>query len=198
MVHKLECRQNATLTGSTQKTIWERSGSVVDCLTWDWGAAGSSLTGVTVLCPWARHINPSLVLVQPRKTCPYIIERLLMGCKESNQTKNKNNMSPPNPSERETSWSQMKINLPSRTFLLLLIDLLEFSSLISLSSFSNTFSDWTFFWSTSTVAVHISSTCSFTFVSFFETWKSLYNMHVRSSNLTFLFEDVFFQPLYSK
>ena len=45
--------------------------------------------------PWARHIYPSLVLVQPRKTrpClterltrPYITERLLMGRKESNQT----------------------------------------------------------------------------------------------------------------
>ena len=37
----------------------------------------------------SNNINPSLVLVQPRKTCPYITERLLMGCKESNQT-NKN------------------------------------------------------------------------------------------------------------
>ena len=55
----------------------ERNGSVVE---------GSSLTGVTALCPWARHINPSLVLVQPRETPPYITERLLMGCKESNQT----------------------------------------------------------------------------------------------------------------
>ena len=36
--------------------------------------------------PWARHIYPSLVLVQPRKTRPYITERLLMGRKESNQT----------------------------------------------------------------------------------------------------------------
>ena len=34
--------------------------------------------------------NPSLVLVQPRKTPPYITERLLMGRKESNQT-NKSN-----------------------------------------------------------------------------------------------------------
>ena len=33
-----------------------------------------------------RHINPSLVLVQPRKTRPYITERLLMGRKESKQT----------------------------------------------------------------------------------------------------------------
>ena len=32
-------------------------------------------------------INPSLVLVQPRKTRPYITEILLMGRKESNQTK---------------------------------------------------------------------------------------------------------------
>ena len=31
--------------------IWERSGSVVECLTRDRGAAGSSLTCVTVLCP---------------------------------------------------------------------------------------------------------------------------------------------------
>ena len=35
----------------------------------------------------SKNINPSLVLVQPRKTCPFITERLLMGRKESNQTK---------------------------------------------------------------------------------------------------------------
>ena len=39
--------------------------------------------------PWARHIYPSLVLVQPRKNRPYITERLLMGRKESNQTNKK-------------------------------------------------------------------------------------------------------------
>ena len=39
--------------------------------------------------PWARHIYPSLVLVQPRKNRPYLTERLLMGRKESNQTKQK-------------------------------------------------------------------------------------------------------------
>ena len=33
-----------------------------------------------------QDIYPSLVLVQPRKTRPYITERLLMGRKESNQT----------------------------------------------------------------------------------------------------------------
>ena len=35
--------------------------AVVECLTWDKRAGGSSLTSVTALCPWARHINPSLV-----------------------------------------------------------------------------------------------------------------------------------------
>ena len=34
----------------------------------------------------ALRVNPSLVLVQPRKTRPFITERLLMGRKESNQT----------------------------------------------------------------------------------------------------------------
>ena len=59
---------------------------MVECLTWDSGC-GLSITGVTALCTWARHINPSLELVQPRKTHPYITERLLMGHKEPNQTK---------------------------------------------------------------------------------------------------------------
>ena len=57
---------------------------MVECLTRDRGATGSSLTGITALCPWARHINPSLVLVQPRMTRPFIAQ-LLMGRKE-NQT----------------------------------------------------------------------------------------------------------------
>ena len=46
--------------------IWDdrgHSGSVVECLTRDRGAVGSSLTGVTVLCPRVRHIYPCLVLV---------------------------------------------------------------------------------------------------------------------------------------
>ena len=34
----------------------------------------------------SKTINPSLVLVQPKNTCPFITERLLMGRKESNQT----------------------------------------------------------------------------------------------------------------
>ena len=34
----------------------------------------------------SKNINPSLVLVQPKKTSPFITERLLMGGKESYQT----------------------------------------------------------------------------------------------------------------
>ena len=43
----------------------------------------------------SKSIYPSLVLVQPRKTRPFITERLLMGRKELNQTnKNKTNYAP--------------------------------------------------------------------------------------------------------
>ena len=67
--------------------VWEHSGSVVECFTRDRGAAGSSLTGVTALWSLSKtHTYPSLVLVQPRNTRPYITERLLMGRKESKQT----------------------------------------------------------------------------------------------------------------
>ena len=38
----------------------------------------------------SKNINPSLVLVQPRKTRPFITERLLMGRKQSNQTSKTN------------------------------------------------------------------------------------------------------------
>ena len=41
----------------------------------------------------SKNINPSLVLVQPRKNRPFITERLLMGRKELNQT-NKSKFSP--------------------------------------------------------------------------------------------------------
>ena len=42
--------------------------------------------------PWARHIYPSLVLVQPRTIRPFLTERLLMGSKESYQIKQTNNI----------------------------------------------------------------------------------------------------------
>ena len=51
--------------------------SVVECLTLDRGATD-------------KNINPSLVLVKPRKTRPFVTERWLMGRKESNQTETKN------------------------------------------------------------------------------------------------------------
>ena len=40
---------------------------------------GSSLSGMTMLCPWARHTNSCLELVQHRKTLPDITEKLLTG-----------------------------------------------------------------------------------------------------------------------
>ena len=64
----------------------ERSGSVVECLTRDREPRVRASPASLRCGPWARHIYPSLVLVQPRKTCPCLNERLLMGRKESNQT----------------------------------------------------------------------------------------------------------------
>ena len=55
----------------------ERSGTVVECLSRDQGVAGLSITSVTALCPLAKHIYPCLVLVQTRKICPGITEKLL-------------------------------------------------------------------------------------------------------------------------
>ena len=53
---------------------------MVECLTRDRGVAGSSLTGVSVLCPRAKtHLIPCLVLVQPAKTRPDITGKLLTG-----------------------------------------------------------------------------------------------------------------------
>ena len=40
----------------------------------------------------SKNINPSLVLVQPRKTHPFITERLLMGGKELYQTNKQNHI----------------------------------------------------------------------------------------------------------
>ena len=55
----------------------ERSGSVVEHLTRDRRVRASL---VSLRCgPGARHIYLSLVLVRPRKTRPYLTERLLMG-----------------------------------------------------------------------------------------------------------------------
>ena len=67
----------------------ERSGSVVECLTRDRGPQFRASPTSQRCGPWARHIYPSLVLFKPRKTRPCLTEILLMGRKESNQTKHK-------------------------------------------------------------------------------------------------------------
>ena len=60
---------------------------MVECLTQDPRFKASPASLVVSL---SKNINSSLVLVQPRKTHPFITERLLMGRKESNQTKSLN------------------------------------------------------------------------------------------------------------
>ena len=62
---------------SFRNNVWKRSCSMLEYLTLDQGVANKSITGVTALCPRARHINPCLVLVQPRKTPPDIAEVFL-------------------------------------------------------------------------------------------------------------------------
>ena len=52
---------------------------MAQCLTRDLGAVSSSLTGITVLCPLARHIYPCFVLVQPRKTGPCLYCKIVDG-----------------------------------------------------------------------------------------------------------------------
>ena len=60
----------------------------------------------------SKNISPSLVLVQPRKTRPFITERLLMGRKESNQT-NKQNQEAAGSSLTDVTalWSLSKTHL---------------------------------------------------------------------------------------
>ena len=64
---------------------WERSGSVVERLTRDRRAAGSTLTGVTAL--WSLSMTRlSWLSTGATQEDPSLTERLLMGRKESNQT----------------------------------------------------------------------------------------------------------------
>ena len=60
--------------------VRERSGSVVECLTRDRGFEPHRRH-----CVVSLNINPSVILVQPRKTRPFLTERLLMGRKGSNK-----------------------------------------------------------------------------------------------------------------
>ena len=59
-------------------------GRVLDLRPRVWASPASLRCG-----PWARHIYPSLVLVQPRKTRPCLTEWLLMGRKRSKSNKTK-------------------------------------------------------------------------------------------------------------
>ena len=52
-----------------------RVGLVEGFLSQDRGVSDSSLIGVTVLSPWARHINPCLVVLL-RKTSPDITKQV--------------------------------------------------------------------------------------------------------------------------
>ena len=65
------------------------SGRVLDSRLEDSGLEPHRLHCVVSL---SKNINPSLVLVQPRKTRPFITERLLMGCNKSNQTNKQNKL----------------------------------------------------------------------------------------------------------
>ena len=82
ITHVRNCETGTTPMSSLGQ--WELSGRVLDL----------RLKGSRFKPHWrhwvvslSKNINPSLVLVQPRKTRPFITERLLMGRKESNQTK---------------------------------------------------------------------------------------------------------------
>ena len=50
----------------------------------------------------SKNINPSLVLIQPRKTSPFITERLMMGRRESNKL---------NKQVYKTVWKNVRLNL---------------------------------------------------------------------------------------
>ena len=86
MLRSLVFKQNSSDLRHLSSQRGERSGSVVECLTRDQGAADFSLTGVTVLWSLSKTHLSYLSTGQPRKTRPCLTERLLMGRKESNQT----------------------------------------------------------------------------------------------------------------
>ena len=62
--------------------------AVVECLTQDGGGPGIEPHRRHCVVCFSKNIIPSLVLVQPRKTCPFITE-IVDGTRESNQTKQK-------------------------------------------------------------------------------------------------------------
>ena len=80
------------MSANSKQNARERSCSVVDCLTRDRGATGSSPTSVVALCPKARHKNLSLVLVQPRKSHPTLLKDCWWDVKNQTNKKNKQNV----------------------------------------------------------------------------------------------------------
>ena len=58
------------------KLCWELSGRLLDLRL---RGRGFELHQRHCVVSLSKNINPSLVLVQPRKTSPYITEKLLMG-----------------------------------------------------------------------------------------------------------------------
>ena len=72
-----------------ERKIWERSGSVVECLTRDRRVTGwASPAALHCVLEQDIMINPCLVLVQPRKTSSNMTEKMLTGTQriKSNQT----------------------------------------------------------------------------------------------------------------
>ena len=55
---------------------------MVECLTQEQGGLEFEPHRRHCVVSLSKNINPSLVLNQPRKTCPFIIERLMMGRKD--------------------------------------------------------------------------------------------------------------------
>ena len=77
----------STQTGLIDRLLRERNGSVVECLTRDRRAAGSSLTGVIALWSLSKTHLSWLSTGSTKEDPSRITERLLNGRKESNQTK---------------------------------------------------------------------------------------------------------------
>ena len=82
-IHETLNRQGKHLT---QARVRELSGKELDSRPRGRGFEPQRPFSVVSL---SKNINPSFILVQPRKTRPFITEILLMGRKESNQTNNR-------------------------------------------------------------------------------------------------------------
>ena len=78
--------QFGTHPGNTKAYLVEQwlSGRVLDSIL---RGCGFCFTGITTLCPGARHINPCLVLDQPRKTRPDKVKNVEVVKNQFKQTK---------------------------------------------------------------------------------------------------------------